>query len=321
MERARRAPPPQEEGQAFGVFSQAMRGLVDLASRVASVDSTILITGESGVGKERFAQFIHRASARAAGPFIAVNCGALSETLAESELFGHARGAFTGAFQDRPGLFESADAGTLLLDEVGDVPLPLQVKLLRVLQEHEVRRLGENRQRRVDVRLIAATNRNLKDDVEDGRFRQDLYFRLNVVELHVPPLRERPDDLRGLAAMLQTRIATRMRRTIGGFTEAALACLLQYGWPGNIRELENTIERACALATGALIDVDDLPNELHPCARLATLGPAIRPLFEVEREYILSALQLNHGNKTRTAEQLRIAEATLFRKLKRYTAA
>lgn len=321
MERASPGRPPHDDEQAFGVFSPAMQGLVDLASRVASVDSTILITGESGVGKERLARFIHRTSERAAGPFVAVNCGALSETLAESELFGHARGAFTGAFQDRPGLFECADGGTLLLDEVGDVPLPLQVKLLRVLQEREVRRLGENRQRRINVRLIAATNRNLKDDIEDERFRQDLYFRLNVVELHVPPLRERPDDLRGLAAMLQTRIAARMRRTISGFTEAALECLLQYGWPGNIRELENAIERACALATGVLIDVGDLPNELRPYPALAIAGSAIRPLFEVEREYILAALQRNHGNKTRTAEQLRIAEATLFRKLKRYTAA
>ena len=230
MERASPAPAPLDDEPELGVFSSAMRGLVDLARRVARADSNILITGESGVGKECLARFIHRASARAAGPFIPVNCGALSETLAESELFGHARGAFTGAFQDRPGLFEAANGGTLLLDEVGDVPLPMQVRLLRVLQEREVRRLGENRQRHVDVRLIAATNRNLQDDVEERRFRRDLYFRLNVVELHVPPLRERPDDLRGLAALLQTRIATRMRRAIGGYTDAALNCLLQYPW-------------------------------------------------------------------------------------------
>ncbi len=191
-----------------------------------------------------------------------LNCGARSETLAESELFGHVRGPFTGAFQDRPGLFEAANGGTLLLDEVGDVPLPMQVTLLRVLQEREVRRLGENRQRHVDVRLIAATNRNLQDDVEDRRFRCDLYFRLNVVELHVPLLRERPDDLRGLSATLQMRIATRMQCAIDGYTDAALNCLLQYAWPGNIRELENVIERACALTTGRLIDVDDLPDTL-----------------------------------------------------------
>jgi transcriptional regulator with PAS, ATPase and Fis domain len=280
-----------------------------------------LITGESGVGKECLARFIHRASARAVGPFIPVNCGALSETLAESELFGHVRGAFTGAFQDRPGLFEAANGGTLLLDEVGDVPLPMQVKLLRVIQEREVRRLGENRQRHVDVRLIAATNRNLKGDVDERRFRVDLYFRLNVVELHVPPLRERPDDLRGLAAMLQTRIATRMQRAIRGYTDAALNCLLQYPWPGNIRELENAIERACALATGLLIDVDDLPNTLRTCPSFVTASAEVRSLHDVEREYILTVLQRNGGNKVQTAEQLRINTTTLFRKLKRYAKA
>ena len=321
MERARSAPPPPDDEPALGVFSSAMRGLVDLARRVARADSNILITGESGVGKECLARFIHRASARASGPFIPVNCGALSETLAESELFGHVRGAFTGAFQDRPGLFEAANGGTLLLDEVGDVPLPMQVKLLRVIQEREVRRLGENRQRHVDVRLIAATNRNLQSDVDERRFRVDLYFRLNVVELHVPPLRERPDDLRGLAAMLQTRIATRMHRAIGGYTDAALNCLLQYAWPGNVRELENAIERACALATGLLIDVDDLPNTLRTCPSFVGASPEVRPLHDVEREYILSVLQRNGGNKLHTAEQLRINTTTLFRKLKRYAKA
>ena len=227
----------------------------------------------------------------------------------------------TGAFHDRPGLFEAANGGTLLLDEVGDVPLPMQVKLLRVIQEREVRRLGENRQRHVDVRLIAATNRNLQVDVDQRRFRVDLYFRLNVVELHVPPLRERPDDLRGLAAMLQTRIATRMHRAIGGYTDAALNCLLQYAWPGNVRELENAIERACALATGLLIDVDDLPNTLRTCPSFVGASPEVRPLHDVEREYILSVLQRNGGNKLHTAEQLRINTTTLFRKLKRYAKA
>jgi transcriptional regulator with PAS, ATPase and Fis domain len=321
MERASPAPPHPDDEPALGAFSSAMRGLVDLARKVARVDSNILISGESGVGKECLAQFIHRSSARAAGPFIPVNCGALSETLAESELFGHARGAFTGAFHDRPGLFEAANSGTLLLDEVGDVPLPMQVRLLRVIQEREVRRLGENQQRHVDVRLIAATNRNLQDDVEAQRFRRDLYFRLNVVELHVPPLRERPDDLRGLAALLQTRIATRMRRAISGYTDAALNCLLLYAWPGNIRELENVIERACALATGLLIDVDDLPTTVRTCSSVVAGSPGVRPLCDVEREYILSVLQRNGGNKLHTAEQLRINTTTLFRKLKRYAKA
>jgi two-component system response regulator HydG len=321
MERASPARRSLDDEPGLGAFSPAMRGLVDLARKVARVDSNILITGESGVGKECLAQFIHRASARAAGPFIPVNCGALSETLAESELFGHVRGAFTGAFQDRPGLFEAAHGGTLLLDEVGEVPLSMQVKLLRVIQEREVRRLGENRQRHVDVRLIAATNRNLQDDVDERRFRVDLYFRLNVVELHVPPLRERPDDLRGLASMLQTKIAKRMQRAIGGYTDAALNCLLQYAWPGNVRELENAIERACALATGLLIDVDDLPNTLRTCPSVVGASPDVRPLYDVEREYILDVLQRNGGNKVHTAEQLRINTTTLFRKLKRYAKA
>jgi two-component system response regulator HydG len=321
MDRPSPAPPPHDDEPALGVFSSAMRGLVDLATRVARVDSNILITGESGVGKERLAQFIHRASARAAGPFIPVNCGALSETLAESEIFGHVRGAFTGAFQDRPGLFEAANGGTLLLDEVGDVPLSMQVKLLRVLQERQVRRLGENRQRHVDVRLIAATNRNLQDDVDEHRFRRDLYFRLNVVELHVPPLRERPDDLRGLAALLQTKIAKRMQRAISGYTDAALNRLLQYAWPGNIRELENVIERACALATGLLIDVADLPDALQTRPAFVAASPGVRPLHDVERDYILSVLHRNGGNKAQTAEQLRINTTTLFRKLKRYAKA
>ena len=321
MERASPAPPLLDDEPALGVFSSTMRGLVDLARRVARADSNILITGESGVGKECLARFIHRASVRASGPFIPVNFGALSETLAESELFGHVRGAFTGAFQDRPGLFEAANGGTLLLDEVGDVSLPMQVKLLRVIQEREVRRLGENRQRHVDVRLIAATNRNLQGDVDERRFRADLYFRLNVVELHVPPLRERPDDLRGLATVLQTKIATRMQRAIGGYTDAALNCLLQYPWPGNVRELENAIERACALATGLLIDVDDLPDTLRTCHSVVAASPGVRPLYDVEREYILSVLQRNGGNKLHTAEQLRINTTTLFRKLKRYAKA
>jgi two-component system response regulator HydG len=305
----------------LGVYSPVMRRLVDLAGRVAQVDTTVLITGESGVGKERLAQFIHQESPRATGPFVPINCGALSETLIESELFGHRRGAFTGALDDHAGLFEAAQNGTLLLDEVGDVPTWMQVKLLRVLQERQVRRLGENRQRSVNVRVIAATNRELKEDVAERRFRRDLYYRLRVVELHVPPLRDRPGDLEGLAELLLVRIARRLRRPITGYTSSALQRILAYPWPGNIRELENAIERACALTTTELIDVEDLPDELRYRPTLVSASPSVRPLREVEREYILAALQHNRGNKTRTADQLRIASATLFRKLKRYEAA
>ena len=303
-----------------GIHSPAMRRVVDFAIRAAQVDSTILITGESGVGKERIARFIHGISPRAEGPFVPVNCCTLPEALIESELFGHARGAFTGATHDRPGLFEAADGGTLLLDEVGDVPPLTQVKLLRVLQEHEIRRIGENRQRRVNVRVIGVTNRDLAVDVVERRFRQDLYYRLRVVDLNVPPLRERPADLRTLADTLLTKIAREMHRAISGYTRAALERLLEYPWPGNIRELENVIERACALAVGVLIDIDDLPTELSHSYSLAFVSPDIRPLRDMEREYILAALQRNGGNRRRTAEQLRIDATSLRRKLKRYSA-
>jgi transcriptional regulator with PAS, ATPase and Fis domain len=295
-----------------------MRRLVSIAARVAEVDSTILIIGESGVGKERLARYIHGLSPRGAGPFIAVNCGALPDALFESELFGHARGAFTGAVHDRPGLFEAAHGGTLLLDEVGDVPPAMQVKLLRVLQEHLVRRIGENRERRIDTRIIAATNRNLAEDVAERRFRRDLFYRLRVVELHVPPLRDRLDDLRGLAHTLLARVASRLRRAITGYSPDALDQMLRYPWPGNVRELENAVERACALATGELISVDDLPDDVRQHHALVISPERVRPLRDIEQEYILAALEHNRGSRRLTAEQLRIGLATLRRKLHSY---
>jgi transcriptional regulator with PAS, ATPase and Fis domain len=296
-----------------------MRKLVDLARRVAKVDSTVLITGESGTGKERVARFIHDESTRALGPFIAVNCGAITETLLESELFGHARGAFTGAAHDRPGLFEAAQKGTLLLDEIGEVSPGMQVKLLRALQEREVRRVGENKVRPVDVRVLAATNRDLAQAVVSGTFRQDLYYRLRVVELHVPALRERKDDILPLARVLLADSALRMKRKLAGLTPAAAQQLLRYEWPGNVRELENTMERAVALAPGARVEVEDLPDEIRQAfpKPVATEG-AVRPLDEIEKEYILAALELNNGNQTHTARQLKIGAATMYRKLKSY---
>ena len=298
-----------------------MQRVVTLASRVAQFDANILIIGESGVGKERLARFIHSASARAKGPFVPVNCGALPDALFESEMFGHTRGAFTGAVQDRQGMFESAHNGTLLLDEIGEVPLALQVKLLRTLQDREVRRVGDNHQRKTNTRVIAATNRNLSHDVQDGRFRRDLFYRLNVIALNVPPLRERPEDLRFLIETILSAVSRRMRRNVSGYTTAALDRLLRYTWPGNIRELENAIERACAITDADLIDLHDLPEEIRQHHSLDVDDKHIRPLQEVEREYILAALQHNRGNRTRTAEQLRIGPATLFRKLKRYAKA
>jgi two-component system response regulator HydG len=299
--------------------STSMRQLVDLARRVAKVDSTVLITGESGSGKERIARLVHEESARAAGPFIAVNCGAITETLLESELFGHARGAFTGANHDRPGLFEAASGGTLLLDEVGEVSSGMQVKLLRALQEREVRRVGENKTRRVDVRIVAATNRHLAHGVATGSFRQDLYYRLKVVELHVPALRERRDDILPLARVLLADSALRMKRKISGLAPAAADQLLRYEWPGNVRELENAMERAVALARGSRVELDDLPEEVRQAFPRPMAAPGmVQPLANVEKDYILAVLELNAGNQTRTAQQLQIGSATLYRKLKSY---
>ncbi|MCE9575902.1 MAG: sigma 54-interacting transcriptional regulator [Deltaproteobacteria bacterium] len=303
-------------------ISAAMRQVVDLAQRVAKVDSTVLITGESGAGKERIARLLHDESTRAAGPFIAVNCGAIAETLLESELFGHAKGAFTGATQDRPGLFEAASGGTLLLDEVGEVSPGMQVKLLRALQEREVRRVGENTSRKIDVRVVAATNRDLAQGVAGGAFRQDLYYRLKVVELHVPPLRARKDDILALARVLLAEAAVRLRRPIAGMVPAVADQLVRYAWPGNVRELENAMERAVALARGTRVELDDLPEEIRQAfpAPIATRG-AVQPLAAIERDYILAALAQNGGNQTQTAAQLGIGSATLYRKLKQFAAA
>ena len=299
--------------------SAAMRQVVDLAHRVAKVDSTVLITGESGSGKERIARLLHDESTRALGPFIAVNCGAIPETLLESELFGHARGAFSGAVHERPGLFEASNGGTLLLDEVGEVSSAMQVKLLRALQEREIRRVGENGSRPFDVRVLAATNRNLTQAVAGGSFRQDLYYRLKVVELHVPALRARRDDVLPLARVLLGEAAMRMKRHITGLAPSAVDQLLRYEWPGNVRELENVMERAAALARGTRIELEDLPEEVRQALPMPLASPdVVRPLAELEKEYILAALERNGGNQTRTAEQLEIGAATLYRKLKAY---
>jgi len=301
--------------------SPVMAKLVDQARRVAQVDATVLITGESGSGKERIARLLHDASTRAAGPFIAVNCGAIAETLLESELFGHMRGAFTGATTDRLGLFEAANGGTLLLDEIGEVSPAMQVKLLRALQEREIRRLGENRTRKVDVRILAATNRDLAQAVQERTFRQDLYYRIKVIDLHVPALRERRDDILPLARVLLAEAALRMKRKLPAIGAEAADQLLRYGWPGNVRELENAMERAAALMLpGSLrVELEDLPEEVRQALPKPVAQPgAVLPLEEVEKEYILATLAVNGGNQTHTARQLQIGAATLYRKLKSY---
>lgn len=299
--------------------SPEMRRVVDLARTIAKVDSTVLITGESGTGKERIARFVHDQSARPDGPFIAVNCGAISETLLESELFGHARGAFTGATGDRAGLFEEANGGTLLLDEVGELSLGMQVKLLRVLQEREVRRVGENRNRPIDVRILTATNKDLLAEVGAKRFREDLYYRLKVVELAVPPLRKRGEDLLPLARLLLAEFALHMKRPVDGLSGPAADRLLGYPWPGNVRELANVMERAVAVAKRSRIDVEDLPPEVRlTVTPPPVIGGQARRLEEIEKDYILATLEARNGNRTQTALLLGIGVATLHRKLRSY---
>ncbi|MFL6247344.1 MAG: sigma 54-interacting transcriptional regulator [Thermoanaerobaculia bacterium] len=298
--------------------SEAMKRTLDLARRFARVDSSVLVTGESGVGKERLARLIHDESERAAGAFVAVNCAAVTESLLESELFGHARGSFTGATQDRPGLFEAANRGTIFLDEIGEIAGSMQVKLLRVLQEQEIRRVGENRSRKVNVRVIAATNRDLVQDVATGRFRDDLYYRLRVVELRIPPLRERRPDILPIARRTLAQVSRKLGRPMQGFTPAAADQLLRYSWPGNVRELQNAIEHAIVLADGPRVDAGDLPEEVRLSVPRPSSADFTLPLDEVERRYILAVLEANDGNRKKTAEQLGIGEATLYRKLKSY---
>jgi two-component system response regulator HydG len=309
---------PRESGMVSR--SPEMQRVVDLAKIIAKVDSTVLITGESGTGKERFARFVHEHSARSEGPFVAINCAAISESLLESELFGHARGAFTGAIADRPGLFEAAGRGTLFLDEVGEIPLAMQVKLLRALQEREVRRVGENQSRPIDVRILTATNKDLLPEIAAKRFREDLYYRLKVVELVVPPLRKRKEDVLPLARILLAEASARMKRAVEGFTGPVADHLVGYSWPGNVRELANVMERAVAVTMTNRVDLGDLPPELRtevPASFSAT-GGALRRLEEIEKDYILAILDAKAGNRTQAALTLGIGAATLHRKLKSY---
>ncbi len=297
--------------------SQVMKQQLDLAGRAAKVDSSVLIIGESGVGKERLARFIHDESARAGRPFVAVNCSAVPETLLESEFFGHSKGAFTGADSERVGLFEAAHGGTILLDEIGEMPLNMQTKILRVLQEREVRRVGENKSRPVDVKVIATTNRDLEEEVQRGRFRRDLYYRLCVIELVVPPLCDRVEDILPIARFFLEEIARSMNRSVEGFSPAAAQQLLLYTWPGNVRELRNAVERAVALCSGHTIEADDLPHTLKG-GIVSARESVIQPLAQIERNCIITALEITKGNKALAAKKLNIGLASLYRKLKEY---
>ena len=305
----------------------AMAALVVQAENAARTDSTILITGESGTGKDVLARLIHSKGARHLTPIITVNCGAFPETLFESEFFGHERGAFTGASTLRRGLLEAADGSTLFLDEIGDLPLPMQVKLLHFLEQGRFRRVGSTRDQSADVRIIAATNRNLADEVERKHFRADLYYRLNVVALHVPPLRERPEDFPGLIDYFLGIYRQRFNRPALDLSAAARQRLAEYAWPGNVRELRNCLERAAALSTGEVIEADQMPG-----SGVASLGSETqsknRPLAghqspaatleDLEREHILRVLGESEGNRERAAAILGISSRTLYRKLREY---
>ncbi|MFO0775332.1 MAG: sigma-54 dependent transcriptional regulator [Nitrospiraceae bacterium] len=311
-------------GQAFSFHqlvgkSKAMREVFDLIQRVAESPTNILISGESGTGKELVAKAIHFNSDRKQGPFVAINCAAIPETLLESELFGHLRGAFTDAKTDRRGLFEEADKGTLFLDEIGELPVTLQAKLLRAIQEKEIRRVGSPRPTSVDVRIIAATNVDLTEEAKAKRFREDLFYRLNVIEIRLPPLRDRREDIPLLVETFLEKCARALNRPARTVAEAAMARLVDYPWPGNVRELENVIERAVTLSRTPVIAVEDLPatvREARGEREVIDLGvDRDWPLQEVERRYILRILDKTGGNKVQAAQLLGIDRKTLYRKL------
>ena len=301
--------------------SKIMKQVLSFAKRVAKAESSVVVTGETGVGKEMIARVIHDESVRADRPFVAVNCSAVMETLLESEFFGHAKGSFTGADKDHPGLFEAASGGTLFLDEIGEISAGMQAKLLRTLQEKEVRRVGESRSRPVNVRIIAATNRDLDAEVKAGRFREDLYYRLRVIELQIPPLRERQEDIMHLAHFFLEKTSQAMGRNIIGFMPKVADQLLGYAWPGNVRQLQNTVEHAVALCNGKRIGVSDLPRELLSVQGKTNSPESIRPLDEVEREYILASMKMTDGDKVLASRRLGISLSTLYNKLKGYGAA
>jgi len=298
--------------------SESFREVHEMALLVAQSDSNVVVLGESGTGKELIASLIHSNSPRSAERFLTINCAALSDTLLESQLFGHVRGAFTGAINQQRGLLDAADHGTLFLDEVGDMSPAIQAKLLRVLQEGDFIPVGDTRSRTVDIRFLAATNKDLEEEVRQKRFREDLYFRLNVISLYLPPLRERTEDIELLARHFLKKYAGRMKREISDFTPEAMQLMVSYGWPGNIRELENAVERAAILTRGTLIKAETLPVWRSVLASEPKLAERLVSLETVEREHILHVLKAAGNNKSRTARILNIARRTLDRKLEEF---
>jgi transcriptional regulator with PAS, ATPase and Fis domain len=287
-------------GEIIGVCGSMMEVFRKL-QKVATTDISVLITGETGTGKELIAREVHRRSNRANGPFVVINCGAIPENLIESELFGHVKGAFTGAVASRPGKFQVADKGTLFLDEIGELPLNLQVKLLRALQERVVYRVGDSKPEKVDIRVVAATNRVLEEEIRAGRFREDLYYRLNVVNLFLPPLRERGDDVLIIAKALLSKYADELHSQVQGFTPQALAAVKKNAWPGNIRQLENRIKKGLVLCDKKLLDVEDLDLG---AASEAPILPLEKAKEDFQRRYVLEVLERNNGNRTQTARDL-----------------
>ena len=305
------------ESRKFVVRSPAMQEVLELAAQVAPLDTTVLVYGESGTGKEFVVRMIHEQSRRASGSFVSINCAALTETLLESELFGHVRGAFTGAVRDKPGLFEVASNGTLFLDEIGEVAPTVQAKLLRALQEREIRRVGAERNITINTRVVAATNRDLRAAVAAGTFREDLYFRLGAFIISIPPLRDRREDIPPMVHEFVQRAATRMGKDVRTVSAEAMTLLIRYSWPGNVRELEHAIERAVILARGTTVTVRELPPELSESRSRAQLGDTL-DLKELEQRLIGKALERFHGNRKKAAEALNISPVTLWRKMKEY---
>lgn len=300
--------------------SKAMERVMDIIRRVSPTDSTVLISGESGTGKELIAREIHKHSPRKKGPFVAVDCGALVETLFESELFGHVKGSFTGAHETKHGRFEVAHGGTIFFDEISNISLNIQANLLRVIQEREVTRIGSSKPIKVDVRILAATNENLADAVRKGTFREDLFYRLSVVPVHLPPLRERKEDIALLVQHFLQKYNKRIKKNIASVSEPVIKALIEYDWPGNIRELENTIERAVVLSKGKEIKIEDLVyHGIRGRSDLwSSLGDEIKTLEDVEKQYIKLVLQHHKGKRSTMAEALGIDRKTLWAKIKKY---
>ncbi len=313
-----------DNGELIGE-SAAIKKVYEMISRLSDTDSTVLITGESGTGKELVARALHAHSRRANLPFLPVNCAAVPANLLESEMFGHVKGAFTDAYADRKGLFEQANGGTVLLDEVGEMPMEMQSKFLRILEERSVRPIGGEKEISFNIRIVASTNRDLETEVEENRFREDLYYRLNVVQIHLPPLRARGNDILLLAQHFLKKIGARLHKSVEGISSEAARKLLEYDWPGNIRQLQNSIERAVTLTQFNQITVDDLPDKIkhYESSRMVLVDSDAEHLLtleELEKRYIERVLKAVAGNKTQAASVLGMDRRTLYRKLERYQA-